>query len=54
MKPKYKSDKRQKELARKRKQERKKEEKLVRRDQPTDPSTDGEEAPPAAEDVSSE
>ena len=40
MKPKYKLDKRQKELARKQKQEKKKEEKLARKGQ-------GAEAPPS-------
>ncbi|HEY2774987.1 MAG TPA: hypothetical protein VGK20_13150 [Candidatus Binatia bacterium] len=44
MKPRYKVDKRQKELARKQKQERKKEEKL-RKVQP-EGSAEGEEAPP--------
>jgi hypothetical protein len=38
MKPKYKLDKRQKELARKQKQERKKEEKLARKGRPSEPA----------------
>lgn len=45
MKPKYKSDKRQKEVARKQKQERKQKEKLERKERPAGEPV-GEEAPP--------
>lgn len=44
MKPKYKLDKRQKELARKQKQERKQEEKLARKGRLTPPSSDSEDS----------
>jgi hypothetical protein len=49
MKPKYKLDKKQKELARQRKQERKRQEKLVRKEQGTDSPAPGgsEEVPPS-------
>ena len=45
MRPKYKLDKRQKEFARKQKQERKKLEKLERKNPPAAPSGTGEDPP---------
>lgn len=45
MKPKYKLDKRQKELARKQKQEKKKEEKLARKGQPAEAAPSDDASP---------
>ena len=45
MKPKYKLDKRQKELARKQKQEKKKEEKLARKGQGAEPAPNDDASP---------